>query len=493
MKSSSELFDLIKSLSSSEKRYFRLSASVQKGNKKYLKLFDLLDSQKIFDERKLRSAKGSESIFRNYNFTKNYLGKLIFKSLLNYKNEKSTDAKLFNILQRCRILFDKALFGQYFKTVKAGRLLAEKNERFSFLLDFIEIERQLSKKEILSGMDINKNFDDELRVLEKISVINSYKRVIALLFRFYRYKGIVRSAADEEELNGILSLPQSVSGGKNLTVTSSERKLFLQSLASEIKGDFGSSFSFNKQRYRLILKNRNIFGETLFDNFKDSMLSASLSAADCGNFRDAYKIISELKSMSVTSQVNDININLTDLSIKILSALKGKTKIGIDTLMADAEKYLDDYRNKITINTFNLTVFRLSSIYFFEEKYSEALRIMEKFNLEKNSRMSPFIEPYSRMLLILINFELKKYKLLSYMIPTARKYLKSRNALHKTEYTVLNYTAKLIKEKKSADDNFLLYDLKNELEVLKKERFEKNAFLYFDYLRWIKNKLIIKK
>ncbi|HAY35273.1 MAG TPA: hypothetical protein PK536_05545, partial [Ignavibacteria bacterium] len=124
MKTNTELFDLIKSLSPSEKRYFKLNASVQKGNTKYLKLFDLIDSQKTYNEKALKSIKGNEDLRKNFNFTKSYLSKLIFKSLLNYKNEKSTDAKLFNMLQRCRILFQKALFRQYFKTVKAGKSLA---------------------------------------------------------------------------------------------------------------------------------------------------------------------------------------------------------------------------------------------------------------------------------------------------------------------------------------------------------------------------------
>ena len=49
MKPSAVLFDLIKSLTSSEKRYFKMYASLQKGNKNYKDLFNAIDSMQIFD------------------------------------------------------------------------------------------------------------------------------------------------------------------------------------------------------------------------------------------------------------------------------------------------------------------------------------------------------------------------------------------------------------------------------------------------------------
>lgn len=45
---------LIKSLSKSEKRYFKLNSSIVKTNKKLIQLFDLIESDKITDERKLK-------------------------------------------------------------------------------------------------------------------------------------------------------------------------------------------------------------------------------------------------------------------------------------------------------------------------------------------------------------------------------------------------------------------------------------------------------
>ena len=48
MKASGDLFTLIKSLTQTEKRYFKLFSSLQKGDKNYVKLFDAIDRQKTY-------------------------------------------------------------------------------------------------------------------------------------------------------------------------------------------------------------------------------------------------------------------------------------------------------------------------------------------------------------------------------------------------------------------------------------------------------------
>ena len=54
-KNSDPVFQLIKSLTKAEKRYFKLFATRQKSaeDAKFIKLFDLIDKQKDYDEGKI--------------------------------------------------------------------------------------------------------------------------------------------------------------------------------------------------------------------------------------------------------------------------------------------------------------------------------------------------------------------------------------------------------------------------------------------------------
>ena len=49
MKPSSELFDLISTLTKSEKRFFKLQSSLQSGDKNYVRLFDLIEKMESYD------------------------------------------------------------------------------------------------------------------------------------------------------------------------------------------------------------------------------------------------------------------------------------------------------------------------------------------------------------------------------------------------------------------------------------------------------------
>ena len=81
--SSQELFNLIQTLSKSEKRYFKLSVSVQslKDGEKYIELFDLMARTKEYDEKKILHRIGFKTI-KQLSDHKNYLYELILKSLL---------------------------------------------------------------------------------------------------------------------------------------------------------------------------------------------------------------------------------------------------------------------------------------------------------------------------------------------------------------------------------------------------------------------------
>ncbi|MDQ3021512.1 MAG: hypothetical protein M3R36_13225 [Bacteroidota bacterium] len=85
MKVTDDLFQLIKSLTQSEKRFFKVYASLHhiKGDEnKYFKLFNAIDKQKIYDEELIRKQFGNEKFLKQLFVVKNYLYHTILKSLL---------------------------------------------------------------------------------------------------------------------------------------------------------------------------------------------------------------------------------------------------------------------------------------------------------------------------------------------------------------------------------------------------------------------------
>ena len=84
-----KLFELIHSLSGSEKRYFKIfAAKSQAGNVKYMQLFDIIDTQVTYDEAAIKSFIYDTITFETRKFSelKNYLYELILKQTHLYKS-----------------------------------------------------------------------------------------------------------------------------------------------------------------------------------------------------------------------------------------------------------------------------------------------------------------------------------------------------------------------------------------------------------------------
>ena len=117
MKLSNDLFELVSSMSKSEKRYFIMSSKLQSGSKIYVSLFKALEKQSEYDEKKFKSMYKNEKFINNYAFNKKNLYDLLLKALTAYGYSSTVDGKLHEMIAECRILFNKALYNKYFRAI----------------------------------------------------------------------------------------------------------------------------------------------------------------------------------------------------------------------------------------------------------------------------------------------------------------------------------------------------------------------------------------
>src|SRR2546423_12681940 len=122
--SSDQLFRLIKSLTKSEKRYFKLFASRHTIGEKndYVVLFEAIDSQEEYDEKKL--MKNFKHAFQSPSaIAKARLYEIILRSLDAYHANSSIDVEIRKLLHYSEILFKKSLYKDSDKALsKAKRL-----------------------------------------------------------------------------------------------------------------------------------------------------------------------------------------------------------------------------------------------------------------------------------------------------------------------------------------------------------------------------------
>src|SRR5687768_13856793 len=138
------LFLLIKSLSKSEKRYFRMNATMTGRDVNYLQLFDAIESQKEYDEVEIRKNLKGKKFLSQLHVTKIYLTELILKSLKNYHSNTSVHSKLFDLLKDIELLFDKELYDLCHYKIEKAEQLANKYEKLSLLTEIFFWKRKLA-------------------------------------------------------------------------------------------------------------------------------------------------------------------------------------------------------------------------------------------------------------------------------------------------------------------------------------------------------------
>ena len=207
MKPTHDLFDLVHSLTKSEKRFFKLQSSLQAGEKNYVRLFDLLEKMGHYDEDFVKESFKGELFLKHLPSEKNHLFKLILKALRSYHGESTVRSVLKQSLKNVDILHKKGLFEECKKELKRAKKLATSYEFFYYLFEIISWQKNLLEEDYENG-DLVQSFDEiaeeESQILLKLQNLAQYQVIYGKVNAIFRSGGFTPSKIHEEMLNEIL-------------------------------------------------------------------------------------------------------------------------------------------------------------------------------------------------------------------------------------------------------------------------------------------------
>lgn len=174
MRSKEDLFKLIQSMSKSEKRYFTLDAqkSSSKGSK-YLELFKAINGMETYDESILK-----EKFPKNLSTDKAYLYEAIMRSMRDFNSSKSISARIKEMIQDAKYLYERGLYDQCEHRLQDARVLAEDIDDQLALLEINREERSLAW---ISRSDYDKKIEE---------LISEKDSVLTAIFDFFKYADI---------------------------------------------------------------------------------------------------------------------------------------------------------------------------------------------------------------------------------------------------------------------------------------------------------------
>jgi hypothetical protein len=426
---SSNLFQLVKSLNQTEKRYFK-TFDMQYGQKEsnnYLKLFNLIEQQETYNEALLLSEIEDESFKKNFPTKKNYLYHILLKSLRNYHSGQSARIKVRELYVNAIILDDRELKQQAIKMLEKAKKIALRYHLNNEYLIIVLFQRRIYRDFI--GKNWAKNAEDfSKEAQESLSAIQEEIESIDYYEKVHYYARIADNLT--VELESTYNEFESIS--KNHTskdIYSFERKNFNhynRVLYFRHKKDYkkvADSYAYLLQYFdnhpHMVNEYPIRYIGILNNNINFHMLN--------GKFEKIKEIIEKIKNIPYpNSHIKTTNLNTLYYAYMVYY-MSTHDYVKMQELAPKVWKFLAKSKNRI--NDIRRMTFYQNFAYalFMNKNYDDALKWVEVVLKEFDHMDRPDVSMSADRLEILIHFELNNDFLADYRIRSAnRKYSKTK-------------------------------------------------------------------
>jgi len=409
-----ELHNLIKSLNKPEKRFFKLLSATEKGKvDKAIALFDFIEKSDESEDIYYKTDKDNKVDVSLNNLELLY--NLILKSQRNFYSEAITAFSLNDELSNIKILFEKAQYKQCRKMVKPLKERALVNEKFNYLLEILELEKNLLKAEAYN-INYAEGYDSLLKQQDKFTQqeknVGDYYQLYARLK--YQIKNNILNGKKKSSsfYEDFLKLPDI----KDLKKAHSKKARLI---LLKCRALCYTALKNYDARCKQLLELKYFVSENefLFDEMPRHYIDILYNLANCYiEMNQPAKVKAILAEMLAI--INSRKIIGIDLTIKLRSYA-----FNIELLILTyTAKYKEAFDLSLTINQFiavndkifnkedkSVLLFNLTNFYIYNYNYAHAEKTLEKLLLESDKKGRWDLKCYSRIQQLILCFELKQY------------------------------------------------------------------------------------
>ncbi|MBI2269246.1 MAG: hypothetical protein HYU69_02695 [Bacteroidetes bacterium] len=492
MSKNSELFNLVKSLSSSEKRYFKLQASVFRENDSLLSLFDLLDRQQKYDAKEVLKEFKSKKKDKQLSDTKNRLNNLILKSMRAYNVARSVDNQLNVMFQNINFLLQKKLLRQAEMELLKVERLATLHEKFNYLLEAIGLRWNYF------NTDVKTMYATHEEVIRKINNAAQYHLMLGTLA-----EAIAKTGTVVRDQNKIKKIKQSV----NNPLFKDERKAFTnyskiyyfltQFFYYRTIGDMRSAYKMSA-RFVKYLEDQPAFINQNPNAYRSALNNYLVSQLDNRKFNDFYECIDKLRLIADNYPnannhefVNAVQLRVFELMMEYYLVTMQLNE-GM-RLIPEIESWLDQLK-AVREPGIEITIcMSIVQLLFMASKYTDALKWLNRIlnQSHENYAIVKDVHALARIMDLLIHYEIENVDLLEYRLRSAERFLVKEERHFKFESEIILFFKKNLHQFSEKDRmKKELNILKDKLNKIVKDPLEQQFLNYFDFNSWIESKIL---
>ena len=489
------LFKLIKTLTKSEKRNFKLYANRIGGkeNAKFIQMFDVLEKQLDYDEDqiciKIPSIKKAQ-----ISNLKRHLYRQLLISLRLIHIQRNIDIEIREQLDFTKILYNKGLYLQSLKLLDRIKAIAIEYHQDSLHLEIVEFEKYIESSYITRSMETRADHLTE-ESEKRIKVIDTTSKLSNLSLRLYGLyikTGHIRNQKDAYMVREFFKSNLPKIEIQNLTFY---EKIYLYQCYvwyNYILQDFLKCYSSSRRWVDLFEKERQMIhtDPSMYLRGYNYMLATLFYMGDYPKYKKNLEAFEEVTK----ALMGELNTNGKLLCFQYLQTaringhfIEGTFREGVQ-LIPEIEEGLESFQFYMDPHRVMIFYYKIACMYFGADKNEEALDYLNKIINFKAGPLREDIQCYARILHLICHYELGNIDLLEYIIKSVYRFLAKMEDLNMVQTEVLKFLRKaLYLNDRDLQKAFL--KLKNKLEVLASHPYEKRSFLYLDIISWLESKL----
>ncbi|MEO1052687.1 MAG: hypothetical protein AAFX87_18785 [Bacteroidota bacterium] len=488
-----DLFSLIKSLSKSEKRYFKLQSATG-SDAKYARLFDAFDRLSDNDERLIlkQCTWIKPSQFSNL---KAHLYKQLLKSIRMYNSGNVTDVQTRELIDFVQILFNRNLYQQCVKMISKARRLAQRSDNLELQLETLKWEKRLLPYTIgrNNRQKANEIISEVQKVNDRITMINQLSNLSIKLNAIYLKTGFIRHKRDLDYVSKIVKQDLPAFQESELSFNEKMALYDLNVTYYSYIQDFENGHTYAKRWVDLIDQHSTRIPERLdiYTKALNSLLIAQYRLFKYHEFQKTKRKLRTLRNLPEANSNENIRLKL----FKYTYAhefngffMMGDFKKGVD-LMDRIKPGLEAFIAQLDNHSKLVLYHKIACLYFGNGNFNGSLIWLNKIINSGDIDLREDVHCFARIMSLVAHYELGNMDVIDYYLRSTYRFLSKKDDLHSFQKYILAFIKKLDRDITEQELNKRFEQLIESLIPLTTKQFDKRAFYYFDMISWLESKI----
>ena len=492
---SDPVFQLIKSLTRSEKRHFRLFANRQGSTDglKFLQLFDALDTAAQYDDERVLAQVPAIKKVQLANLKANLYRQLL-ASLRMYHAGQNLDIQLHEQLDYARVLYNRGLYQQSLRMLERVKIAAQQAGVAHIALQALDFEKLIEAQYITRSL---RGRAEELstEALTLVGHVSQQHVLSSLALRMYGFYLQIGHARNQEDYDRLTTFFRSALANVDMRNADFFEELYYYQAHvwyHTITQNFLACYRY-AQKWVDLFERHPTMREQQTMLYLKGLHNLLISSYNLLYYSKFTQVLEKLEAFADDPERRS-NPNIEALLFLYIYTnrinaffMQGRFTAGL-MIVRPLLAHLAQFQQQLDPHRLMVFYYKIASLYFGSGDYNKAIEYLTKITQFKDSTLREDIQCFTRILNLIAHYEAGRDESLDYQIKSVYRFLGKMNDQQQMQVAIFRFLRSLgdlsPQELKTA-----FIQLKNELTAIAANPFERRPFMYLDIISWLESKI----